>query len=83
MGMNIKNEEAHKLALEISKQTGETITATVLRALKLLKDQELKRSKTPDEKMAALRRIDRDFPIPKGLNTITDDDLYDEFGAPR
>jgi len=55
MGMNIKNEEAHQLALEISQATGETLTATVLRALRLLKEKELARPRTPEEKIAALK----------------------------
>jgi antitoxin VapB len=34
MSMNIKNEEAHRLAQEVAKLTGETITAAVTQALR-------------------------------------------------
>jgi antitoxin VapB len=34
MGMNIKNEEAHKLAQELAAITGESITATVTNSLR-------------------------------------------------
>jgi antitoxin VapB len=34
MGMNIKNEEAHRLAQELAELTGESITATVTNALR-------------------------------------------------
>ncbi len=40
MVMNIKNEEAHRLVLEISARTGETLTATVLRILRELAERE-------------------------------------------
>jgi len=32
--MNIKNEEAHSLALEVAELTGESITAAVINSLK-------------------------------------------------
>lgn len=81
MGMNIKNEEAHQLALEISQATGETLTATVLRALKLLKEQDLKPRLTPEEKLAALAELRRKYPV-RGKDP-GDDFLYDERGLPH
>jgi len=81
MGMNIKNEEAHQLALEISQATGETLTATVLRALRLLKEKELARPRTPEEKIAALEALRRKYPV-TGKDP-GDDFLYDERGLPH
>lgn len=83
MGMNIKNPEAHELALEISKKTGETITGTVIRALRELKAREdEKRKLTPEEKRARWEEIERKYPIPKGVKPPSDDEYYDEFGLP-
>jgi len=81
MGMNIKNEEAHRLALEISRKTGESLTATVIRALKLLKEQQAQRPRTPEEKLAALEELDRKYPV-RGTDP-GDDFLYDERGLPH
>lgn len=33
MGLNIKNEDAHRLAVEVAKLTGETLTEAVIKAL--------------------------------------------------
>jgi antitoxin VapB len=34
MGLNLKNEEAHRLAQELAKRTGETMTAAVTTAVR-------------------------------------------------
>lgn len=93
MGMNIKNDEAHRLAQEIAEATGETITATVLRALRDLKARELGiappgRPRTPEEKLAAWhawQAFDKSRPPPKGMMSSEEADafLYDERGLPK
>ncbi len=49
MTLNIKNPEAHKLATELAKQTGESLTEAVTQALR----ERLARVKTrkPDQKL--------------------------------
>lgn len=83
MGMNIKNEEAHRLALEISARTGETLTATVLRALRELAEREQSGPDCRAARMAALERWDAAHPIPDGLKPLPDDEIYDLTGAPK
>ena len=86
MGMNIKNQEAHDLAVQISQKTGETITATVLRALRELAEKEFKKPRTPEEKLAAWRALEAQYPeAGKGMmgNEEADAFLYDERGLPK
>lgn len=85
MGMNIKNQEAHDLALEISQRTGETITATVLRALRALAEKERAKLRTPEEKLAAWEAYKASHPAPTGMmsNEEANEFLYDEHGLPK
>ncbi len=81
MGLNIKNDEAHKLAQEVAALTGETLSAAVTQALR--------------EKLARLRRnglaerlmeIGKDFSSRMSEETRTfdiDKELYDERGLPK
>lgn len=81
MGLNIKNAEAHKLALELASLTGESLTAAVTEALR--------------EKLARLRRrgladrlmeIGKEFSSRMSEKTKTfdiDAELYDERGLPK
>ena len=84
MGLNIKNDETHRLVAELAKLTGETLTAAVTEAVR--------------ERLARLRR-ERDGHLARRLLTIGKDcashleepfrsaehgDLiYDERGLPR
>lgn len=85
MGMNIKNDEAHRLAQEIAEATGETITATVLRALRELKARELRQSRTPEEKLAAWKAWEKAHPRTGSImsNEEADAFLYDDRGLPK
>ncbi len=83
MALNIKHPEADRLARELAARTGETITETVLIALR----QRLKRegAKSPlslkDELMAIGRRC---AALPDRDGRSADEIIgYDEHGLPR
>ncbi len=81
MGLNIKNDEAHKLAQEVASLTGESLSAAVTEALR--------------EKLARLRRnglaerlmeIGKEFSSRMSEETRNfdiDKELYDERGLPK
>ena len=83
MALNIKDPEADRLARELAARTGESITQTVVKALR----ERLKRetAKTPvglkDEIMAISRRAGR---LPRRTDQSPDEIIgYDEQGLPR
>ena len=83
LALNIKNPEADRLARELAARTGETITETVVKALR----ERLKRetAKTPvglkDEIMAISRRSGR---LPRRTGQTPEQIIgYDEWGVPR
>ena len=84
MGLNIKSEEAHRLAEELAKLTGESMTAAVTEAVR----QRLERVRR--ERGVSL--ADRLIAIGKDCaprlkepfrSAEHGDLLYDEFGLPR
>ncbi len=81
--MNIKDPEADRLARELAARTGETLTETVVKALR----ERLKRetAKTPvslkDEIMAISRRVGR---LPRRTGKTPEEIIgYDERSLPR
>lgn len=85
MSLNIKNPEAHRLATELSKLTGETLTDAVTQALRE-KVERLRSKKFDQKKFDAIMRIARDAasrmsPETKALDI--DEFLYDENGLPK
>jgi len=86
MTMNIKNPEAHKLATQIAKLTGETLTEAVTQALRE-RAERLKEKKFDQKKFDALMRIADDFAArmsPEFKNLDIDELLYDpETGLPK
>ncbi len=83
MALNIKDPEADRLARELAARTGETITETVVKALR----ERLKRetAKVPvelkDEIMAISRRAGR---IPRHTGRTADEIIgYDDKGLAR
>ncbi len=81
MAIYITNAEADRLAREVAERTGETITETILTALR----ERLERLPKPD----AEARFERVMAIAAEMRTmldgdpLTDEDLYDEYGLPR
>ncbi len=82
VSMNIKNEEAHRLAREIAERTGESITAVVTGALRERLEQ--LNGATPVERYEAIRKISRECgPLLKDVDPDHDRLLYDDQGMPR
>lgn len=83
--LNIKDPEAHALASELSRRTGQTLTSVVTEALR----ERLAREKTPDAVRS--RRVERVLEIARRcaarpvLDPRTPDEIigYDEHGVPR
>lgn len=82
MGMNIKSEEAHRLARQLSKMTGKSLTATVEDALREKYYRESKERDIELRRRQARAIIERSGPTPLGL-TSDHSDLYDEIGLPK
>lgn len=82
MGMNIKSEEAHKIAREIATYTGESLTSAVIIALKERLER-LKREANFEERKALIEEIiRRSGPTAPGV-TSDHSDLYDDIGLPK
>ena len=84
MAMNIKNEEAHRLAVELAELTGESLTAAVTQALR----ERLERVRQTGREGLAERllAIGRDCAshLAEPFRSIEHGDLlYDERGLPR
>ena len=83
MGISIKNEQTERLARELARETGESLTTAIRRAL----EERLERvesRQSPADKLAlaraALRRVDA-LPV---LDARPPDEIlgYDEHGLP-
>ena len=81
MGMNIKNEEAHRLATQLASIYDESLTEAVTVALR----ERLARA-TADDRLERLRILAHEISIrmPKGLDRESVNSmLYNELGLPR
>lgn len=78
MALNLKNVEADRLARELARLTGETITEAIVVALR----QRLERERSPGGRAARLRRLVTEIgAIPVVDDRAPDDILgYDERG---
>ena len=82
MHLNIKNDEAHDLATELAKLTGESLTAAVTSALRerLLRER---RRRHADETVARLMKIGSRYAgLPDTGRTPNEILGYDEHGLP-
>jgi antitoxin VapB len=82
MGLNIKTDEAHRLAQELATLTGETMTAAVTQAIR----ERLERiRRVRDDRLERILAIGRDCAarLKEPLRASEIDDLYDEDGLPR
>ena len=67
MGLNIKSDKAHRLAKQLSRETGETMTTAIEKA---------------EARYRRIRQIVAGLPpVPPGV-TSDHSDLYDEDGLP-
>ena len=82
MNLNIKSAEAHRLAVQLARETGDSITGAVTKAIKA----ELRRLEDMDAKRARIDAIlERSAKALKGGPGSADVDalLYDELGLPK
>ena len=85
MSLNIKNERAHRLALELAELTGESLTAVVLGSLELRLSLEKERRhpiRKAERMLAFSRRFAAGMPATLG-STDHDEILYGADGLPR
>lgn len=86
MQLNIKNDDAHRMAAELSRLTGESLTQAVLIALEQRLEEErrrrgdARRDDFEERIQAIVRQMDR---FPRLDDRAGDDILYDERGLPR
>ena len=81
--LNIKNPEARKLALELSRITGESVTDAVIASLRERLDRERK-AKSREGLAARLMEIGRHAASLPVLDPRDPDEiLYDELGLPK
>jgi antitoxin VapB len=84
MSLNIKNEEAHRLARELASLTGESMTAAVSEAIR--ERLERVRGNSKDGMAERLLKIGRDCAahLKEPYKSIDIDELlYDEKGMPK
>lgn len=83
MALSIKNPEADRLARELARTTGESMTEAVLRALRERLQRELARSRAPRlaERLREIRERCSRLPV---LDPRRPDEIlgYDDSGAP-
>ena len=85
MSLNIKNEEAHRLARELAELTGQTMTGAVTVALAERLERE-KRERSVEERLRRMRVISKRVSkmLRPGPSAVEHGDfLYDERGLPR
>jgi antitoxin VapB len=83
MSLNIKEPEAHKLAQQLARETGETMTAAVIQAIRE-RLEAVRRRRKRDAMHAALTAIaKRGASLYKGPYADHADLLYDEKGLPK
>lgn len=82
MNLNIKSAETHRLAVQLAKETGDSITGAVTKAIRA----ELRRVEDKDKRRAQIDAITaytskvlKDGPGSADIDAL----LYDEFGLPK
>ena len=83
MSLNIKHPDAHKLAQELAEETGESMTAAVIQAMRE-RLEAVRRRRKQDAMFAAIHTISkRSAELLKGPAIDHADLLYDEHGLPK
>ncbi len=83
MSLNIKDPEAHKLAQQLARETGESMTAAVVQAIRE-RLEAVRRRRKRDAMHAALTAIGkRGAALHEGPYIDHADLLYDEKGLPK
>lgn len=83
MTLNIKNPEAHQLAAELARLTGESMTKAVTEAIRERLERE-RRKRNEDKLFAELMDIaEQCAAYPRADDRSLEEFLYDERGLPR
>jgi len=83
MSLNIKSPEAHELASELARLTGESLTRAVTKAIRERLERE-KRKRDKERLVADLTAIAKEAASHPWRDDITlEEFLYDERGLPR
>lgn len=82
MSLNIKNDQAHALAIEIASHAGESLTSAVVVALQERLER-LEGDRDVAEKKRRVRELLDSLPPPPPGVTSDHSDRYDEWGLPR
>ena len=83
MSLNIKSREAHELATQLARLTGESMTKAVTHALRERLERE-RRRRDKDARVAELLAIARRCAAyPRRDHRSLEEFLYDERGLPR
>lgn len=80
--MNIKNDEAQRLARQLADLTGESLTAAVTVAVQERLSRIQADRETTQERALRIRELGRRISAALPPTAITTEDLYDERGLP-
>ncbi len=83
MGLNIKDPETHKLARELARETGQSMTRVINQALRLELDRVRRRRTSANRVEEALAIGRRCAKLLKGPPVDHDKLLYDDHGLPK
>ena len=85
MGLNIKNDETCRLALELARLTGETMTGAITVALRqrLAREKRLRNADARVEELLAIGRRCAELLEPGPSAVEHGDLLYDDRGLPK
>jgi antitoxin VapB len=83
MGLNIKSPEAHELAAELARLTGESMTRAVTEAIRERLEREQRRLDKEARVAELLAIARRCAAYPRRDHRSLEDFLYDERGLPR
>ena len=83
MGISIKNDRTEQLARELARETGESLTAAITRALEE-RLARLEGRRSPEERLALARAVLRRMDSLPVLDARAPDEIlgYDEHGLP-
>ena len=84
MGLNIKNEDVHRLARELASATGESMTSAIRKALeeRLERVERVREEQIAEKKRRLRKLLDSLPPVPPDV-TSDHSELYDEYGLPK
>ncbi len=81
--IQIRNDDAVREVREAVALTGMSITEVVAEGARLVAER-ARRVPSPEERRRAVDRLLMEFrALPKTGETLTDDDLYDDYGLPK